>query len=188
MTRQQFGIALIVIAVAALVGGAVSERLFARAPAAAEDALPPPEKIIEAEAFRLLDAQGKTRAVLALEAGEPVLSLTDSEGHARVSLVASVPEAGLRVLNADGKERVFVGEMPDTAAAVTLYDYRGRPRAAMGEAAGEVKLVTVDTDGNNRFLLQMKGNGTPTLQILDPGGRTLWSTAAGRATPRPPGR
>jgi len=188
MTRQQFAIALVVLAAAGVAGGALSDRLLAGAPAQAQDKLALPEKTVSAEAFQLVDGQGKTRALLALQDGEPVLSLTDSQGHERVTLVASVPEAGLRVLSADGKERAVLGELPDTSAGLTLSDYRGRPRAAMGEAGGTVKLATVDTDGSSRFLLEMKGNADPTVRIMDAQGHTVWPAQGGRGMPGPSGR
>jgi len=84
MNKKEYSLMLVLALVAGLVGGVVSSQFFVGQPAFAEkDAKT--EKVIEAEEFRLVDKDGRTRAFLGfghspINRGQPRLELHGKEG------------------------------------------------------------------------------------------------------------
>jgi hypothetical protein len=93
MSKKQYSLMLVLALVAGLVGGVVSSQFFIGKSAFAEKKAKP-QKVIEAQEFRLVDKEGKTRAMLGptqtsyASAGEPRLVFLDKK---------DVPKMVLRV-------------------------------------------------------------------------------------------
>ena len=98
MTRKQFAIVLLTVAVCSLLGGAITSLVLAPRPASAIIDVPTKiPDVIRARQFMVVDVQNKTRA-----------TLTDS---------------GLRVLGPDNKLRVKV-----TTDGVAVFEAGGKVR------------------------------------------------------------
>ena len=98
MTRKQFAIVLLTVAVCSLLGGAVTSRVLAPRPASAIIDIPTKiPDVVRARQFVVVDADNKTRA-----------TLTDS---------------GLRVLGPNNKTRALVGEN-----GLEVFDAKGKVR------------------------------------------------------------
>ena len=112
----------------AAVGGGVVALLLA---AAVGRVLPMAEAadgdVVRAQRFEVVDAAGKTRAVLGVLAdGSPGLWMYDAAEKTRA--VLAVKTDGLTVLallDAAGKERAVLGVHPDGSPALSLRDARG---------------------------------------------------------------
>jgi hypothetical protein len=108
MSRGQFAVLLVVVAIAGLVGGALSERVRGR-PAYAQEGV---AEVVEAREFRVVGEDGKMRIQLAVDpAGGPMLHLLDRRGSSRI--VLSVPEGddtppGIILLGEDSKVRLLL--------------------------------------------------------------------------------
>ncbi len=104
MTRKDRICFATVAALFGLLGGALSQRVLAPAPAFAQDEKPAeaakPPKLLAAEQFQLVDATGKVLAKLAAEGGSGALSLT-GPGNAKVS--ASGGQGAIIITDASGK-------------------------------------------------------------------------------------
>ena len=103
MTRQDRMCFATVAALFGLLGGALSQRMFATAVFAQDqkpaEAVRPP-KLLAAEQFQLVDATGKVLAKLAAEGGSGALSLSGA-GNAKVS--ASGGQGAIIITDASGK-------------------------------------------------------------------------------------
>jgi cytochrome oxidase Cu insertion factor (SCO1/SenC/PrrC family) len=79
MTRAQFAVTLVVVAVTGLLGGTLSDRLRSQPAWAQEGAAG--AKVLEAGGFRLVDDAGKLRAWVAIDAeGRPGIAFLDGDG------------------------------------------------------------------------------------------------------------
>jgi len=167
MNRNQHGLVVILVILAALVG-AVSDRLFPDTSALASEIGmaskegPPPNNIIRAQGLELTDKTGKVRAKFVLAPdGKPSLLLYDPKGS--VSLSAAVggdgnPVFGLRgkggtnmtlAIRSDGspvfamrdkkgKLRCILRLAPDGSPVLGLQDENGIARAVLGSMSGKV--------------------------------------------------
>ncbi len=109
--------------------------------------------VVTGSEFRLVDADGATRAVLALDNGNPVLRFMDRQGKIRTSLL--MYEDG-------GSGLVFTQES-------------GRPGASIGSNAAGPALAFGDGAGNVRALLTVGKDGTPKLVLKDTTGHAAWT-------------
>ena len=90
---------------AGLIGGVVSSLLIVEKPVMADMRFP---SVTTAEEFRLVDAMGRLRALLAFSAdGEPYLALLDQHENRKVWLGLS-QESGLAIRDTDGKTRLVL--------------------------------------------------------------------------------
>src|SRR5581483_4535515 len=95
--------------------------------AAAQEPAPParasvPPKVLSAEEFRLLDAQGRTRAVLGFSLkGQPVFQMRDEHDTYIIWLGIS-DESGLAIRDRDGKTRMVVSLDPTGEPSITMRD------------------------------------------------------------------
>jgi len=79
-------------------------------------------KVLSAEEFRLLDAQGRTRAVLGLSRkGQPVFQLRD-ENDTYIIWLGISEESGLAIRDRDGKTRIVLGLDPAGEPSITMRD------------------------------------------------------------------
>jgi len=108
-------------------------------------------KVIFANAFILEDANGKVRAMLAMQQNGPGLALTDENGMSRVALVVDKDGPGLALADANSRDRVYLQVLKDGRAGLGLLNENGTVRATL--------LLT--TDG-------------PMLALLDENGKPIW--------------
>ena len=120
ITSTQFKWALVVLAIAGLVGGALGSWLMPR--------LARPGAIT-ATRVRLVDAEGQARATLAVTAdGSPALWLTDDEGQSRVTLAVTADGSpALWLRDATGKARTTMTVLDDGSPHLILSDTAGKP-------------------------------------------------------------
>jgi hypothetical protein len=127
---------LLVSLMAGALGGILSPLLFAEKTVLAEMRFP---SISTAEEFRLVDAQGRMRALLAFSAdGEPYLALLDQHETRKVWLGLS-KESGLAIRDIDGETRLVLGL----------------------DGKGEPTLVFSDRQQNTRALLSVGQEPAP---------------------------
>ncbi len=166
---------VVLLVVAGLVGGALSNVLLQGGPALAQGGAVAKE--IRAERFALVDAAGKERATLTLADGEPGLHFVDSAGRPRAALrllggpgVAGEP--GLVFLDTAGRRRAvlrlcFGGNEPelqfyDAEAGLPCATLSARDglwlaegavvRAQLGIEEGELGLWLRDAAGQDRVV------------------------------------
>jgi hypothetical protein len=79
-------------------------------------------KVLSAEEFRLLDAQGRTRAVLGFTLkGQPMLQMRD-ENDTYIVWLGISDESGLAIRDRDGKTRLVLGLDPLGEPSITMRD------------------------------------------------------------------
>lgn len=102
------GLGLILSVAAGAVAGALSALLFTGNPVVAQDQKAEPPKFLAAQEFRLVDAMGTPRALLAFSAsGEPYLTLLDPKGGQRVWM-GMAADSGVAIRDLDGKTRLVL--------------------------------------------------------------------------------
>ena len=79
MNKKQYSLMLVLALVTGLVGGVVSSQ-FLVGQAAFASKKEKPRKVIEAQEFRLVDKDGKTRAFLGINRGQPRFELHGKRG------------------------------------------------------------------------------------------------------------
>ena len=94
--------------------------------AAAQEHVPPVSaaapKVVNAKEFRLLDDQGRTRAVLGLTLkGQPMLQMRD-ENDTYIVWLGISEESGLAIRDRDGKTRLVLGLDPMGEPSITMRD------------------------------------------------------------------
>ena len=122
MTSTQYMMALVVLVVSGLVGGALGSWLMRRkAPWARGVAVP---GVVTATRFRLVDAEEKERAVLGITAdGTTGLGLLDAAGKLRVALGITADDTLiLRMADVAGKQRATLAVGADGSPGLVLYD------------------------------------------------------------------
>lgn len=197
MNRKEYGWVLILSAVAGLLGGTLSSRIFMGDPVHAQST-PPHTQVISAEAFHLVDQNGKLRAAFSIGAvadqqpgivfydrnktdrvkltlmpdGTPVLSLLDREGEARILVVGDDHKPFLDLFGKGNRAHVVLGVLADGRPDLSLYDKDGNMRADLGlTAAGNPGLVFIDNHQNTRSSFGLWPDGHPFLAIADEPGK-----------------
>ena len=174
MNRKQFATMLAVVAVAGLMGGALSDLLRGEAVFAQTEAA----KVVKAEEFCLVDAEGDARALLHLFPNRTVgLALTHNDLLPRI-LMAVLPDGRpmLKLVDAEQNSRVLIVAMPDASYGLTLLDQNGKYRALLGVGAdGNPGLQMKDDEQRDRILIGIMPSGSPTLRLLDETGKVVWS-------------
>lgn len=109
-----------------LLGALVGSMLFIDRPVSAEVRFP---TYTTAEEFRLVDAHGKLRAVLALSADEePYLALLDRNENRKLWLGLS-KESGLAIRDTDGKTRLVLSLDGDGEPTLVFRDRQQNTRS-----------------------------------------------------------
>ena len=120
-------------------------------------------RVVDAEAFRVVDSDGKVRAVLGCTDGIPILVLIDAEGKQR----ASQSMDGCLLVDSKGMPRVRLGLDPKgVMAGLTISDEVGKIRM-------DLSYANLGNEGTT-YGLSLKGaNGkeTATLDTFTKGGR-----------------
>ncbi len=162
--KERIGIVTLTL-VAAFVGGAVSGHMFAASAVGAAAA----PKMITAQKFMLVDANGKTRGVFGLTSrGVAQVAVFDGSGALRAGLgVASNGGPSLGIFGKDGKARAEVG-INGAVSRIVLSDSAGTAQASIGVAGdGQSGFALMDKQGNLRATMIVAPDGSPTLRLAD---------------------
>jgi hypothetical protein len=176
MTRTQFAVTLVVVAVAGLVGGALSERMRGR-PAVAQAADEPlaidrlvvddlvaksilvdgdndQRVFLQNNAVTLVTDDG-VRAAFRLDAdGNPSVDLVDSKGKSRAEfgLWTDAGIGGLLLRNAEGAHLAELKETPGLGSSLDLRDPRGASRVLIGPGTnGEWRICLAQAGGEIKW-------------------------------------
>jgi hypothetical protein len=144
---RRTGSAVLVTVVAAF---AVCAGLLATSRAGAQST--PKPGVVAGSEFRLVDSSGITRAVLAMENGNPLL----------------------RFLDGRGKPRAVVG-LQEYGPSLVLIRDNGRPGASIGVGKMGPSMAFGDSAGNVRFMLTVDTTGAPKIMLRDTTGHTVWT-------------
>lgn len=131
----QYKIFLLVSILAGTLGGILSPLIFAEKSVLADMRFP---SISTAEEFRLVDAQGRMRALLAFSGdGEPYLALLDQHETRKVWLGLS-KDSGLAIRDTDGETRLVLSLDRKGEPTLVLSDRQQNTRAlsSLGQDAG----------------------------------------------------
>ncbi len=131
VNTKQFGLVLVTVFIAGLLGGVAASTLFPRPSRIA--------KVLKAERFEVVDKDGKPRALLGvLGTGEPGLQLYDQDENGRVDLsLKPSGRPGLELSDRNARVRAAFGYteivVPDTGkieqrqiSSVVLFDQEGK--------------------------------------------------------------
>ena len=133
MSRKQFAIVLLTVAVCSLLGGAITSRVLAPRPASAMFANTGVTESIEARQFVVIGEDDKTCAII----GKDGLCVFGPNNKTRVVVgqngirivnpdngaSAMIGDSGLRVVSPNNKTRALVGEN-----GLEVYDAKGKVR------------------------------------------------------------
>jgi hypothetical protein len=112
MTTKQY-VTLVVLAVIAAFGeGMVSAKLPDSMQVAADDGTQRLDTL-EVGVLNVVDKEGKTRAWLGMEEGEPLFVMQTRSGEPRKALAAHDTRAGLSLMGDEKKTGIMVFEPPD---------------------------------------------------------------------------
>jgi hypothetical protein len=108
--------------------------------------------VVTGTEFRLVDSNGITRAVLAMENGHPLL----------------------RFLNERGEFRAAVG-LEDYGPSLFFARANGRPGTSIGVGPKGPAMAFGDSAGNVRILFNVDETGAPKLALRDTFGHGVWT-------------
>ena len=153
MNRKQFLLTLLVAIISAFLGGALSVWFLMPPSVLAQDG---PQKVIEAQEFRVVDEEGNMRAQLRVS-GTNMVSLIMHDVN-KVPRVTLAIREGNAILVLNDKE-AEVARLYDAGPSVQLWDADGNIRAVLGiaelkdpesgstEIRAPSSLVLIDEDG-----------------------------------------
>ena len=191
MSRRQFALTLVAVSFFGLVGGFLGAR-FQQPVARAESA-----GLVLASELRLVDDNGRTRALLSIlrgkprfimlddngefrmefglgAAGEPQMWMRDRDGHIRTRVFLNETGGpGIRFLDTDGKVRTAFGLSKAGSPTLIMRDASGRDRVALWQEEGELGLSLADSAGLPRASLALKQD-RPSLAFYDTAGKPVW--------------
>jgi hypothetical protein len=190
--NRVWGLMLMAV-VSGLIGGMISSYLARSEPAIARESHP--EKIYEAEAFVLLDKEGKARARLFVKVdGQPMLAFYGKNGRTNIALTLT-PEGspGAVLMDQEGGLRAELGLEPDGSPNLVFWDQKDKTRTKLGLMGnGESALVfygkklkdtptvwltslmglmMMDNDGSPRAHIVLNAEGEPSISLLDKGNK-----------------
>ena len=129
------------------------------------------EDLVRARRFELVDDQERPRAALHMEDGQPILTLADEDGSARVQVAINREgNATLRVRDAAGQERLQIAAMED-GTGVVLTDSTGTIHASLIISENGEVLVSAQEHGQNRAIGSVVPGGTIVLGLWDAEGK-----------------
>ncbi len=124
----------------------------------------PEGKVVEANAFILLDDQGIRRGMMFVREGTASLNLLDAAGKHRAGLnVAADGGAAICVNDSNGCPQALLGLQATGDPFLALVDTKGRPRACVTISNNSVWLIPVDEHGKPAVGLELVGDGTAKL-------------------------
>jgi len=134
----------------------------------------------DAPAFDLLDASGAPRVHVALDAeGAPLVTLFGPPERPSQALlgVGSDGSAHLRLVQPDGRTRLFFSLQPDGTPYLALMDTEGRPKLSLALPGGNPALLMLDADGRPRAVMSVTREDGPQFVVLSPDGGLTWTSA-----------
>ncbi|MBU2550212.1 MAG: hypothetical protein KKB20_17520 [Proteobacteria bacterium] len=149
MSRRQYLLSLAVLALSGLLGGGLSGWLF-QTPAQAGSS-----KSLTVEELRLVDGEGRAKALLSLLRGKPRLILIDQKGEFRAELgLEADGSPGLWLRDREGRNRAVLALAEEGQPALTCSDPEKRPRLSLGlSGPGAPSLMMRDEAGQGRLAL-----------------------------------
>ena len=124
MSKAKYGFLVLVVMVSGLIGGLFSGRILLPQVALAQSS----GKVVEASEIRLVDKDGKSRAVLALgEGGEPSLKFYDIYGKVRLALALGAYDVPSLILYEKGGIRRTTLQGQQDQASLIMHDSAGEP-------------------------------------------------------------
>ncbi len=130
----------------------------------------PSSRIVEAQAFTLVDTQGKPRAALRITSdGMPSLTLNDSDAKTRVSLAVDAnDEARLDLADEDEKSRASLSVTPGGEPFLAFVDQREALRAGlMLDESGAAAFILMDDEAHGRVGVGVRPDGSPGLCLVE---------------------
>lgn len=127
-------------------------------------------KIITAKEFRVVDDQGKKRAVLAMAKDGPHLDLCDENGRSRAVLSTSKYEPGLTLYDKTGKRSAEL-KAPGGGAGLILSGEYGQGDIRMFVLMNGPEINLIDVNDKLRATLTVWEN-SPGLYLYDKNGKT----------------
>jgi hypothetical protein len=124
------------------------------------------EDVVRARRFELVDDQGRARAALYMEAGQPHLMLADEDGNARAVVgINSLGNTVLRFMDAGGNYRVQMTETADETGLI-LSDAAGVHLSLVIGDDGHV-IVAAAERGQNRAIGTVIPGGAVAFRLWD---------------------
>jgi hypothetical protein len=174
MNRGTYSLIVLLALTAGLMGGVISSRLTMSQPVFAKSQ-EAPHKVVEAQAYRVVDKNGRVRAEMsAMGLPWDGLVMFDENGRTRLSLGVN-PQTGPEL-------KLYCKE--GTAACASLYEVfggvilslrssRDSSRALLGVLPKRgISLNLEDGEGNIRVVLELSEEGGPHLSLIDKEGKT----------------
>ena len=162
MDKRQYMLTVALAVVAGLVGGVVSSWLFMGAPVVTQKT-PQVAEVVGAERFEVVDKDGKLRAALWLDNGEPNLVLADKTGKIRAKLSLADGKPALWLADKNGKPRAGLSLLNEEPTLV-LADKTGKTRAVLGYT----EIEAIPTGGTEK-------RPVSSLVLSDKEGKVIWS-------------
>jgi len=120
----------------------------------------------------LSDRAGHLRAGLGVRAdGAALLTLLDQTDRPRVELKRTRRSPEPRPARPGRPARSLLALTAEGATGLTLYDATGAAQRDGHGAAGAPAVWLYDVEGNGRAMLAVTGDGQPTLNLTDAGGK-----------------
>jgi hypothetical protein len=166
---------LAVVVLAAFVGGVFGQCLLGRTPAQAR--APDAPNVVRAEAFVLVDADGRGWPRLGMPAPQaPALTVRDAEGRARLRVGALTDPAGYGVNAHDAEERTrtSVAYWADSIGGMRTFDAEGVKRLGIGVGDYGCGMSMVNADGVQRLGAGVGPQGGGDFILHDWEGEVIW--------------
>ena len=125
-------------------------------------------RVITAEAFVLVDANGQSRGTFSLaEDGASQMTLQDRQGADRLRLtVRSEGSPGAAFVDSSGNRRIVLGLLPDETSTLVFADGGGSIRSVLGVSDGNrANLVFADKRGITRAGIGVDERGVASLML-----------------------
>lgn len=129
MVRPQTGVLIMVSVLSGLLGGIVATCLVGGGLVTAQEPAGEIPAVVSAKEFRLIDQQGRTRALLSFNAdGQPHLQMRDEFDTARVRVGIS-RETGMDVRDVNGKTRLVLSVDEEGLPSLVVRDRKHQTKA-----------------------------------------------------------
>jgi hypothetical protein len=142
----------------------------AESPTTAIASTSPVQDEVRSRSFVVVDAEGRSRAVLNIHEDGPELDLYDEKGVSRVRVFVSNRGPAIGLIDENGKSRLslFASEH---GSGLTLYDEGGKGRVALLSLKDGPALGFTDENGELRLDLSARMDN-PALRVCDATGKT----------------
>jgi hypothetical protein len=163
MGQKEYGLTLVLAAMAGLVGGGLSGRFLVGDPVIAEET-PRHVKVFEAEQFRLVDKEGNIKgALMTLPDGSTGFALMDKGSLASAGFALNTDgSVEMGITGKDGKSGIKLKAHTSTASDLTFYDANGKNRATLALGTdGKSALWMFDKDFKQLVTLAVGNNDEP---------------------------